>query len=140
MSYLDAANFLALGVKNVQFCSIALKYGVGIIKDLELGLSNLLAERGLKSVSELIGIAQPKPVTDFMDLTPVKQIPECDYDLCVHCGNCTHCGYQAVTPGELGPVFDPKKCVGCTFCTKMCVSGALKMRDRKPDEIRPEIV
>lgn len=140
MSYLDAANFLALGVKNVQFCSIALKYGVGIIKDLELGLSNLLAERGLKSVSELIGIAQPKPVTDFMDLTPVKQIPECNYDLCVHCGNCTHCGYQAVTPGELGPVFDPKKCVGCTFCTKMCVSGALKMRDRKPDEIRPEIV
>jgi dihydropyrimidine dehydrogenase (NAD+) subunit PreT len=139
-SYLEAANFLALGVKNVQFCSIAFKYGIGIIRELESGLSNLLAERGLKSVRELIGIAQPHPVTDFMDLSAVKQIPECDYDLCVRCGNCTHCGYMAVSPGPQGPVFDPTKCVGCTFCTKICIAGALKMRDRTKDEIHPEIV
>lgn len=135
MSYLDAANFLALGVKNVQFCSIALKYGVEIINDLESGLSNLLEERGLKSVRELIGIAQPKPYTDFPDLTPVKQIPECNKDLCMSCGNCTHCGYQAVSLDQEGKaVFDASKCVGCTFCTKMCFAGALSMRDRTASE------
>lgn len=140
MSYLDAANFLALGVKNVQFCSIALKYGVKIIKDLESGLSNLLSERGLKSVNELIGIAQPRPVTDFMDLTPAKQIPTCNKELCMSCGNCTNCGYIAVSMDEeKKPVFDSNKCVGCTFCTKMCFSGALSMRDRKSGEEHPEI-
>lgn len=140
-SYMEAANFLALGVKNVQFCSIAFKYGIDIIKELESGLSNLLQARGLKSVKELIGIAQPNPITDFMALSPVKQIPECNPELCQHCGNCTHCGYMAVSKGPEGyPVFDPTKCVGCTFCTKICFAGALKMRDRKPDEIHPEIV
>ncbi len=139
-TYMEAAHFLALGVKNVQFCSIAFKHGIEIIKELESGLSHLLKERGLNSVQELIGIAQPNPVTDFMDLSPVKQIPECDYDLCMHCGNCSHCGYMAVSTGEKGPVFDPHKCVGCTFCTKLCFSGALKMRQRVASEIHPEII
>ena len=104
-------------------------------------MSHLLQARGLKSVKELIGIAQPNPITDFMALSPVKQIPECNPDLCQQCGNCTHCGNMAVSKVPEGyPELDPKKCVGSTFCTKICFAGALKMRDRSPDEIHPEIV
>lgn len=136
MNYMHAANFLALGAKNVQFCSIAMKHGVGIINELNSGLSHLLEARGMKSVSELIGCALPQPITDFPDLTPVKQIPTVDQDLCMSCGNCTNCGYQAIELNENGiPTFDASKCVGCSFCTKMCFAGALKMRNRTKEEL-----
>ncbi|MGD9638076.1 MAG: FAD-dependent oxidoreductase [Alphaproteobacteria bacterium] len=131
MDYRAAANFLALGVRNVQFCSIAMKHGVHIIKELNSGLSHLLEAKRIKSVNELIGCALPNPITDFMDLPATKQIPTCNQDLCLSCGNCTNCGYQAVTlDANRKPVFDPNKCVGCTYCTKMCFTGALSMKDR----------
>ena len=63
MNYRAAAHFLALGARTVQFCSVAMKYGVGVVGELHSGLSYLLAERGLASVGELIGRALPEPVT-----------------------------------------------------------------------------
>lgn len=128
MSYLDATHFLALGAANVQFCTIAEKYGYGIIDELKLGLSHLLEAKGLGSVSELIGIAQPRPVTDFMDLPPKSKSSTLYRELCVHCGNCTRCPYLAITlDEEKNPVIDKDKCVGCSLCVKLCFAGALYM-------------
>lgn len=136
MDYKAAANFLALGAKTVQFCTIAMKYGYGIIDDLTSGLSHLMEERGIKSVSELIGYALPNPVTGFMDLTPVKNIPQVDENLCQHCGNCERCGYLAIKLDENKiPHIDASKCVGCSLCTKKCFSGALSMRKRTVEEL-----
>ncbi|MBW6513498.1 MAG: FAD-dependent oxidoreductase [Candidatus Syntrophosphaera sp.] len=128
MNYLDAANFLALGASTVQFCTIAEKYGYGIIDELKLGLSHLLEARKLRSVKELIGIAQPHPITEFMDLPPKTKSSNLTRELCVHCGNCTRCPYLAITlDEELYPVIDKDKCVGCSLCTKLCFAGALQM-------------
>ena len=82
MDYKAAADFLALGVKTVQFCTIVMKEGYGVIEDLEAGLSHLMEARGLKSVKELIGCALPNPITGFMELTPVKKISAVTADLC----------------------------------------------------------
>lgn len=132
MNYLDAANFLALGAGNVQFCTIVEKYGYGIIDDLKSGLSHLLEARGIDSVAALIGIAQPHPVTDFMDLPPKAKSSTLQRELCVHCGNCTRCPYLAISLDEdKYPVIDRDKCVGCSLCTKLCFTGALYM---KPDD------
>jgi len=129
MAYMAAAHFLALGVKTVQFCTIVEKYGYGIIDELCSGLSHLMAARGIKSVSDLIGIALPEPIRDFMDLTPVKQISTVDEDLCVHCGNCARCPYQAISMTEkIVPETDPEKCIGCGMCTFLCPAGALSLR------------
>lgn len=137
MDYKAAANFLALGAKTVQFCTIAMKYGYGIIDELHSGLSFLMQERGIKSVSELIGIAnRPGPVTGFMELTPVKMISDVDKDLCLHCGNCTRCPYLAVSLDENKvPKTDASKCIGCSICVQKCFSGALFMRDRTAHEL-----
>ncbi|MDQ7821878.1 MAG: FAD-dependent oxidoreductase [Candidatus Eremiobacteraeota bacterium] len=135
MDYLEAANFLALGVRTVQFCTVAMKYGYHIIDELHQGLSHLLAERGIPSVEKLIGIALPGPVTDFMELTPVKKISTVTAELCVHCGNCTRCPYLAITLDEQKvPVTDAERCVGCSICTQKCISGALSMRERTSKE------
>ncbi|MBW2525342.1 MAG: FAD-dependent oxidoreductase [Deltaproteobacteria bacterium] len=136
MDYKAAADFLALGAKTVQFCTIAMKYGYGIIDDLHQGLSHLMHARGISSVADLIGIALPEPVTDFMDLSPQKKISACDTSLCVSCGNCARCSYFAIELDEHHhPVTNPERCVGCSICAKKCISGALRMRDRTQEEI-----
>ena len=132
MSYMDAANFLALGAGNVQFCTIVEKYGYGIIDELKNGLSYLMEARGIGSVSELIGYAQPKPVTDFMDLPKKSKSSSLIQELCVKCGNCTRCPYLAISLNSDGyPQIDTDKCVGCSLCVQLCFAGALKMKQDK---------
>ncbi|MFH1523779.1 MAG: FAD-dependent oxidoreductase [Chloroflexota bacterium] len=136
MNYKAAADFLALGVKTVQFCTIVMKQGYGIIADLESGTSFLMQERGIHSMKELIGIAQPNPVTGFMELTPTKKISEARPEFCVSCGNCARCPYLAITLDENGiPHTDPARCIGCSICAKKCFTGAIIMRDRSAEEL-----
>ncbi len=136
MNYRAAMDFLALGVKTVQFCTIVMKQGYGIISDLESGTSFFMQEHGIRSMRELIGIAQPHPVTDFMQLSPVKKISESIPELCVSCGNCARCPYLAITLDEQGiPHTDPARCIGCSICAKKCFTGAILMRSRSPEEL-----
>jgi len=136
MNYKAAMDFLALGVKTVQFCTLPTKYGYGIIHELESGTAFLMQERGIKSMPELIGIAQPHPVTDFMALTPVKKLSTFNYDLCVSCGNCARCPYLAIGLDDKRlPSSDPARCIGCSICAKKCLAGAITMRERTPQEL-----
>lgn len=136
MNYKAAADFLALGVKTVQFCTIAMKHGVGVYSELASGVSHLMQARGIKSMKELIGRALPNPVTGFMELTPVKKISDSNKDLCMQCGNCKRCPYLAISYGKDGfPVTDPEKCVGCSICSQKCFAGAISMRTRTKKEL-----
>jgi dihydropyrimidine dehydrogenase (NAD+) subunit PreA len=132
MTYRAASHFLALGARTVQFCSVAMKYGVGIAGELHSGLSYLLAERGLASVAELIGRALPEAVTAFGELTATKQVSALRPELCTRCGNCTRCPYLAITlDGDVLPVTEASRCIGCAFCVQQCFAGALEMRERQ---------
>ena len=136
MNYRAAANFLALGARTVQFCTMVMKYGLGIVDELHSGLSFLMQERGFKSISELIGSALPHPITDFMELSAPKKLPEVDAELCEHCGNCTRCPYLAIILNrEKVPVFDPAFCMGCSLCAQKCFAGAISMRPRTAREL-----
>ena len=85
---------------------------------------------------ELIGVALPKPITDFMDLPARKKISSVHEEVCVSCGNCTRCSYLAISLDDnKHPRVDPSLCVGCSICTKKCISGALYMRERSPQEL-----
>ena len=136
MDYKSAADFLALGAKTVQFCTIVMKQGYGIIEELHSGVSHLMEERGIKSMAELIGRALPDPIRGFMELSSVKKISQVQEELCRHCGNCTRCPYLAVSLDEDKlPRTDPERCVGCSICAQKCFSGALFMRDRTRKEL-----
>jgi NADPH-dependent glutamate synthase beta subunit-like oxidoreductase/dihydroorotate dehydrogenase/Pyruvate/2-oxoacid:ferredoxin oxidoreductase delta subunit len=136
MDYRSAAHFLALGARTVQFCTVAMKYGVGVVGELHSGLSHLMQARGIGSVEELIGRALPDPATDFMALPATKRIPRLTKELCVSCGNCTRCGYLAVSlDGDRLPRFDASQCIGCSLCAQKCFTGALAMGERTPEEL-----
>jgi len=136
MNYKAAMDFLALGVKTVQFCTIAMKHGVGIIRELESGTAFLMQERDINSISELIGIAQPHPITDFMALSPVKKISSIDQNMCTMCGNCARCPYLAIGLDDQSHFCtDPARCIGCSICAQKCLTGAISMRERTADEL-----
>lgn len=135
MDYRAAANFLALGAGTVQFCTIVMKYGYGIVDELHSGLSHLLEARSLKSVAQLVGCALPHPIIGFMELSAEKKISDVNRDLCQHCGNCTRCPYLAITlDEEKVPKTDASRCIGCSICVQKCFSGALFMRERTKKE------
>jgi NADPH-dependent glutamate synthase beta subunit-like oxidoreductase/dihydroorotate dehydrogenase/Pyruvate/2-oxoacid:ferredoxin oxidoreductase delta subunit len=135
MDYKAAADFLALGARTVQFCTLVMKYGYTVIDHIEEGVSHLMAERGIGSMEELIGRALPDAITDFMDLSSEKAISAVHEDLCLSCGNCTRCPYLAITlDEEKHPVTDAAKCIGCGICTLKCFSGALYLRERTEEE------
>jgi dihydropyrimidine dehydrogenase (NAD+) subunit PreT len=135
MNYKAAADFLALGAPTVQFCTIVMKYGLGIVDELHSGLSFLMQERGFASVRELIGSALPDPITGFTSLSAAKKLPQVIRELCEHCGNCTRCPYQAIAlDRQRIPAFDPARCIGCSLCAQKCFAGAIFMRRRNARE------
>ncbi len=136
MDYKSAADFLALGAKTVQFCTVVMKQGYGIIDELHSGVSHLMQARGIASMDQLIGRALPDPVRGFMELSPVKKVSQVKEELCMHCGNCSRCPYLAITLNDKKiPETDPSKCVGCSICAQKCFSGALYMRERTKKEL-----
>jgi dihydropyrimidine dehydrogenase (NAD+) subunit PreA len=136
MDYKAAMDFLALGVKTVQFCTIAMKHGVGIVHEIESGTAFHMQERGFASMQELIGVAQPRPITDFMDLSPIKKLSDINQELCVMCGNCTRCPYLAIEFDDTGHLWtNPVKCIGCSICAQKCYVGAITMRERTDQEL-----
>jgi dihydropyrimidine dehydrogenase (NAD+) subunit PreA len=135
MDYKAAADFLALGARTVQFCTLVMKYGYGVIDHIEEGVSHLMQDRGIGSMKDLIGRALPEPVTDFMDLSATKAVSDVHKELCLHCGNCTRCPYLAITLNEdKVPETDASKCIGCGICAMKCFSQALYLRERTAEE------
>jgi dihydropyrimidine dehydrogenase (NAD+) subunit PreA len=132
MDYMEAVNFLALGCKTVQFCTLPTKKGLGIINELTSGLSHVLKARKMTSVKDLIGAALPNPIQGFEDLPPEKLKPHCDTSLCIHCGNCQRCPYGAIhLDGSTRlPVVDEEKCIGCSMCVLNCPTNSLWMGPR----------
>jgi dihydropyrimidine dehydrogenase (NAD+) subunit PreA len=123
----DAVDHLALGAQNVQVCTAAMVYGFKIIDDLTDGLSNFLDEKGMSSVSELVGKAVPS-VTDwqYLNLNHIEKAV-IDQDLCISCGRChivcEDVSHQAITHtvnGERRFEVIDEECVGCNLCVSVC--------------------
>jgi len=131
----DAVDFLALGASNLQVCTAVMVYGFKIIDDLTDGLSNFLDDKGMSSVSELVGKAVPS-VTDwqYLNLNYVEKAV-IDQDLCIKCGRChivcEDASHQAITQtvnGERHFEVIDEECVGCNLCTIICpVDGCITM-------------
>jgi dihydropyrimidine dehydrogenase (NAD+) subunit PreA len=130
-SYREAANCLAMGADFVQLCSMPMRYGYDVIRELASGLSHLLRERGIRDIDGLRGVAGPDVVLPFDSLSETLRLPRVKKDLCAGCQNCVRCPGGAVSFDEGGlPVFDGERCVGCSFCVQVCFTGALYMDAR----------
>lgn len=133
----DALEFIQLGCRNVQICTSVMQYGYRIVEDLISGLQTYMADRGVSTLSDLVGEKLP----DFVLASELDRetmvLPKIDRDLCVGCGRCSiSCsdgGHQAISFDETRkPRIIGQKCVGCHLCVHVCPTGAISSANRIP--------
>ncbi|MCK4272033.1 NAD-dependent dihydropyrimidine dehydrogenase subunit PreA [bacterium] len=131
----DAAEFMLVGARTVQFCTAPMHYGFRIIEDLKDGLERYLRHKGMRSAEELVGKSLPF-ITGHGDLSREKKvISRIRSELCVKDDlcylACRDGGHQAIELDENRlPQMDEEKCVGCGLCLAVCpVPGCLYMEE-----------
>ena len=130
-TWIDAAEFIAMGCETVQVTTAVMQYGYRIIEDMTEGLSHYMKAEGISHVSDLVGRALPHMVSaDELNRSSIEY-PRFNRSICVGCGRCyLSCfdgGHQAVRLDEESgkPILDAKKCVGCQLCKLVCPAGAI---------------
>ena len=132
----DALEFIQLGCSNVQVCTAVMQYGYRIIDDLELGMRNYMAERGVEHMSDLVGEELPNFVTPTNLDRDTVVYPSFHHEKCIGCGRCyTSCqdgGHQAINfDADLRqPHLIGTRCVGCHLCRLVCPTGAIGVAKR----------
>ena len=127
----DALEFILLGGGSIQVTTAVMQYGYRIVEDLKAGLNLYLAEKGMGSVREAVGLALDtlNADTDTLERDTVLY-PQFRAERCIGCGRCAvSCadgGHQAIRLDEnRRPKLDGKKCVGCHLCVLVCPQQAV---------------
>ena len=143
----DAAEFLALGCRNVQVTTSIMQYGYRIVEDMCSGLMHFMDERGYNKLDDFIGSAL-KNIVPAEDLDrDFKVLPAFDDKKCIGCGrcyvSCYDAAHQAIDWNEKKrrPELNDN-CVGCHLCLNVCpvqeciTPGEIKFKEgRKETEI-----
>ncbi len=136
-SWKDAVEFLLMGATGVQVCTAVMHHGFRIVEDMIDGLNNYLDERGIASVSELVGKAV-HTYSDWGNLNlNYKVVARIHDEACIRCNKC-HIACEDASHQCIDIVADEgdrhrlavreEDCVGCNLCSIVCpVDGAIEM-------------
>ena len=132
----DALEFIQLGCRNVQVCTVVMQYGYRIIDDMIDGMQQYMAERGIEKLDALVGELLPKfYLPSDLDRTTVVY-PKFDKEKCIGCGrcviSCSDGGHQALKFDlqTRRPQLIGSKCVGCHLCRLVCPVSAIGLSNR----------
>ncbi|VEF48998.1 dihydroorotate dehydrogenase [Bacillus freudenreichii] len=140
----DTVEFMLMGAGGVQICTAAMHHGFSIIDDLTEGLSHYLDEKGIASVSDIIG-ASVRKYTDWSNLDlNHKIVARINNDICINCNKC-HIACEDTSHQCIDMLTDENgrdylkvredDCVGCNLCSIVCpVEGAIDMVELVPTE------
>ncbi len=135
-TWIDALEYILLGASTIQVTTGIMHYGYRIVEDMVEGLSDFMAQRGIKQVSDMVGIALPNlHETEAFDLER-QGIAQYEMDLCIGCGQCyivcTDAAGQAIEwdAESRRPSLIEDKCLSCMLCKFVCpVSGLISFKE-----------
>ncbi|BDS10785.1 NAD-dependent dihydropyrimidine dehydrogenase subunit PreA [Aureispira anguillae] len=122
----DAVEFMLLGASNVQVCTAVMHYGFGIVREMESGLRQFMADKGFNKLDDFIGKSLPK-VKEWKDLNLKYEVKaKINADKCIGCQlcyiACEDGAHQAIElkAGTRVPNIIDHNCVGCNLCSLVC--------------------
>ncbi|HPS69285.1 MAG: NAD-dependent dihydropyrimidine dehydrogenase subunit PreA [Candidatus Cryosericum sp.] len=133
-SWSDAVELMAVGASNVQFCTLPMHYGFGVIRDLTSGMADYLERMGFASPRDIVGKALSH-IKAQEDLSAPVTHSDIDLDKCVGCGSCFRAcrdgGHRAIVWDSVKrqPSVDMDRCPGCGQCMQVCPVNAIRMRE-----------
>ena len=133
-SWSDAVELMAVGASNVQFCTLPMHYGFGVIRDLKSGLADYLERMGFASPRDIVGKALSH-IKAQEDLSAPVTHSDIDLDKCVGCGSCFRAcrdgGHRAIIWDSVArqPSVDMERCPGCAQCMQVCPVNAIRMKE-----------
>jgi len=127
----DGAEFLLLGASTLQICTSVLRFGLGIIEELKLGLEGWMKEKGFQSLTDVIGKSLPYLVEHSRLPRGIQVVSYIQKEVCDSCGACyTACrtgGHEAIILIDGFPQVEVNKCIGCGICHAMCSLKAITL-------------
>jgi len=133
-SWSDAVELMAVGASNVQFCTLPMHYGFGVIRDLTSGMADYLERMGFASPRDIVGKALSH-IKAQEDLSAPVTHSDIDLEKCVGCGSCFRAcrdgGHRAIVWDSLKrqPSVDMERCPGCAQCMQVCPVNAIRMKE-----------
>jgi dihydropyrimidine dehydrogenase (NAD+) subunit PreA len=133
----DTVEFMLMGSSAVQICTAAMHHGFRIVEEMISGLNDYLDEKGIASVSELVGRSVER-YSNWGDLDlNYKVVARIDTETCINCNKChiacedtSHqCIEQKIDAnGKAYLEVREEDCVGCNLCSIVCpVDGVIEM-------------
>lgn len=146
-TWVDALEYILAGATTVQVTTGIIHYGYRIVGDMIEGLSDYMARRNIRHVSELIGKAIPYlHKTGGLDVKR-QGVSRYDMDRCVGCGQCyivcRDAGGEALEwdSKKRRPKLDDDKCLSCMICSFVCpVSGLITYKEMPAGWKRKETI
>jgi dihydropyrimidine dehydrogenase (NAD+) subunit PreA len=144
-TWIDAFEYILLGASTIQVTTGIMHYGYRIVEDMIEGLSDFMVERGIKSVSGLVGQALPNlHETEAFDLER-QGITQYDLEKCIGCGQCyivcQDAAGQAIEwdAASRRPKLIEDKCLSCMLCKFVCpVPDLISYKEMPQDWKRQE--
>ena len=132
-SWSDAVEFMSVGARCVQFCTLVMHRGFGVIDDLRSGFGNYLDEMGFASPHDIVGKALPH-IAAHDDLPRRTMRSVIDESRCTGCEVCyVACrdgGHMAIDRRESRiPVVNTERCVGCGLCPLVCPERCIALEE-----------
>ncbi|WP_088226134.1 NAD-dependent dihydropyrimidine dehydrogenase subunit PreA [Desulfosporosinus sp. FKB] len=139
----DGTEFLLLGASSLQLCTAVLRFGVGIIHELIIGLQGWMEEKSFQSLTDVIGRSLPYLVGHSHLPRGIQVVSHINADRCNRCGDCYYVcrtgGHDAVFWTEGLPEVDIRRCIGCGLCQAMCSSQAISLTRLIGERSSPQI-
>lgn len=137
----DVIRCIMAGAGSVQPCRVVMVEGWGVATEWLDYIENWMAQKGYRTIEEMVGLAADRVVTDNSKLPlafpqilggprPPKEIV-LEERKCIDCGWCeAACSHLAITMENGLPVFDRTQCEVCGVCPDVCPVGALMICER----------